>query len=77
MIGLGILLAVHMYRGREKAYSSSLFSQFVRWAVQLRKAVESGSFQRNVNTPSSEPQPCAPVEQRRILFPISTSFMPG
>ena len=60
MIGLGIFLAVHMYRGTKKAYSSSLFSQFVRWAVQLRKAIESGWFQWNVNTPSSEPQPSAP-----------------
>ena len=60
MIGRQIFLAVHRYRGTKKAYSSSLFSQFVRWAVQLRKAIESGSFRRNVNTPSSEPQPSAP-----------------
>jgi uncharacterized protein YjdB len=38
----------------------NLLSQFGRWAAQLWKAIQSGSFERNVNTPSLKPQPSAP-----------------
>ena len=77
MIGLGIFRAVHMSRGTQKAYPRSLFSQFVRWAMRLRKGVESGSFPWNGNTPSSEHQTSAPGGAKADLLSDLCLFHAG